>query len=68
MGWITDWAQITDEDVYYIVCPINQRGDGGPLYLGQPIGRMAAWQVRRLLPRCYAALPCPPFDPEAMKE
>lgn len=57
--WITDWAEI-DNDGNYIVCPINVLSDG-ILYLGHPIRRLAGWEVKRLMPRCYAALSTPLF-------
>jgi hypothetical protein len=57
--WVTDWAEIED-DGNYIVCLINVRQDG-ILYLGHPIRRLAGWEVKRLMPRCYAALSTPLF-------
>lgn len=59
-GWISEWSKI-DPHAEYIVCPINQTA-GGELYLGQPI-RYKGWQVRRLTPKCYAAILMPPFVP-----
>ncbi len=60
--WITDWSEIGD-DTKYIVCPINSAPGGSPLYLGQPIGRMTGWEVKRLMAKCYAALEMPEFVP-----
>jgi hypothetical protein len=57
-SWITDWALVNDAN-RYVVFPINQ--ERGRLYVGQPVGNQAGWQVKRLRPGCYAALPLPPF-------
>lgn len=58
--WITDWSKL-ERTENYIVCPINKTGDRR--WLGQP-QRMIGWQVERLMPRLYAALPMPEFKQE----
>jgi hypothetical protein len=59
MDWITDWSEI-DSDETYIVCPVNTGRSSKQPYLGQP-QMMKGWQVQRLIPRLYAALPMPAF-------
>ncbi len=61
--WITDWDLLVATEKY-IVCPIQSRADDS-LYLGKPLGVLLGWQVLRLMRGGYAALPCPPFNPEA---
>lgn len=61
MTWITDWTLLQD-DKTYIACPLYQHGQD-PIYLGQPIiGFLKGWEVKRLLPKCYAAIELPPFQ------
>lgn len=56
--WITDWDLIED-DKTYLLCAINTRGDGGTYLAGSSLNMLKGWAVRRLMPRCYAALPMP---------
>lgn len=55
--WVYEWSTIEDK-ARYIVCAIGS-GHAG-LYLYRP-ELLDGWQVKRLMPRCYAALPMPAF-------
>lgn len=62
MEWIFEFNALGDYDKF-IVCSINQeRPQGGKesFYLAGPTIAFG-WQVKRLMPRCYAALPIPEF-------
>ncbi len=60
MQWITDWSKIIMGE-NYIVCPIGLLAEGHTR-LAQPIGRLAGWEVVRLLAGTYAALLVPAWD------
>ena len=64
--WITDWSEIGDQ-TEYLVRPINARQDR-TLYLGRPTGILKGWEVKRLTPRCYAALEMPEWRGLPVKE
>lgn len=60
MNWITDWSEISENE-RYIVCSIAAKADDlHTLYLYKP-EIMLGWQVKRLMAKCYAALPMPEF-------
>jgi hypothetical protein len=50
--WIADWSKIRD-DWRYIVAPLNS-----DLSIVQP-NFLLGWQVKRLIEKCYVAMPCP---------
>jgi hypothetical protein len=64
-AWIFDWSKL-DDDAMYIVCPINVAHEH--YYLGQPLGRMRGWEVKRLRPKCYAALLIPELTHEQLEK
>lgn len=65
--WTMDWAEVQD-DARYVVCPVYKSTLSGRLMLSQPVGLYKGWEVKRHLEGCYAALPCPEFNPQDSKE
>ncbi len=59
MNWITDWNEI-HESATYITCAVGVSRTDGSFYLYEP-QLLLGWQVKRLMEKVYAALPCPPF-------
>jgi len=57
-AWVWTWETI-DEQQTYLVCNLNAASNGsGAIYLARP-QLMKGWEVSRLTPKCYAAMPCP---------
>lgn len=64
--WIYDWSQIKDGSVYFVTS-INDWN--GRLSLGKLKDCiLSGWQVKRLMPKCYAALEIQLPTHEELKE
>lgn len=62
--WIVDWSLLVSNK-RYLCCAIGTSKEGCYLYHPEIL---LGWRVKRLMPKCYAAVEMPAFSCEAVHQ